>query len=186
VRMLLGNDFESTALGFSLDHEPGGFYNESPANTQIAAITVERATGVPYERYLDEQLWRPIGAGRAELQLDRRAGMPAAHCCWRAAPRDVLRVAALLLTDGVAGDRQVLPKGWAMEMARPSRVNAETGMQLTRLVIEGNEALSNSDDAGSTFWVLPGPALVIVHIAGPGGGPAPELPAMVLAALRAN
>ena len=27
VRMLLGNDFASTALRFELEHEPGGFYN---------------------------------------------------------------------------------------------------------------------------------------------------------------
>ena len=45
VRMLLGNDFESSALGFRLEHEPGGFYNASPANTQLAAVIVERATG---------------------------------------------------------------------------------------------------------------------------------------------
>ena len=35
VRMLLGNDFTSSALGFRLDHEPGGFYNQSPATTQL-------------------------------------------------------------------------------------------------------------------------------------------------------
>jgi CubicO group peptidase (beta-lactamase class C family) len=186
VRMLLGNDFESTALGFSLGHEPGGFYNVSPANVQIAAVLIERATGIPYERYLDEKLWRPLGAGPAELPLDRRSGMPAAHCCWRTAARDVLRVAKLLLTDGLVGDRQVLPKGWVQEMAKPSRVNAETGMQLERMTIAGSDALSAADDSGSAFWVFPQRDLVIVEIAGPGGGPAPEIPAMVLAALRAH
>ena len=118
VRMLLGNDFESSALGFRLEHEPGGFYNLSPANTQLAAVIIERVTGEPYENFVDERLWRPVGAGIAELQLDRRAGMPAAHCCWRATARDMLRILSLLGTDGVHEGRAVLPAGWVREMAR--------------------------------------------------------------------
>jgi CubicO group peptidase (beta-lactamase class C family) len=186
VRLLLGNDFESTALGFPLEHEAGAFYNVSPANAQLAAVVIERATQTPYERYVDERLWHPIGAGPAELQLDRRSGMPAAHCCWRAAARDVLRVAYLIVTDGVVAGHAVLPPGWVREMASPSRVNPETGLQLARGTIAGLEVLSAGDDSGSAFWALPQRELAIVHIAGPGGGPAPELPALVLAALRAD
>ena len=63
VRMLLGNDFESSALGFRLDHEPGGFYNVSPANTQLAAVIIERVTREPYENFVDRRLWRAVGAG---------------------------------------------------------------------------------------------------------------------------
>jgi hypothetical protein len=46
--------------------------------------------------------------------------------------------------------------------------------------------MSAADDAGSAFWALPARQLAIVNIAGPGGGPAPELPRLVLAALRAD
>jgi CubicO group peptidase (beta-lactamase class C family) len=186
VRMLLGNDFESTALGFSLDHEPGGFYNVSPANAQLAAVIVERVTDLPFEEYVDRRLWKPLGAGRAEMQLDRRAGMPAAHCCWRASARDVLRVANLIANDGLVEGKAILPAGWVHEMARPSRVNAETGMELNRGVVGGLEVLSAADDTGSTFWVIPARALCIVNIAGPGGGPIPELPTLLLAALHGN
>lgn len=186
VRLMLGNDFESTALGFSQSHEADAFYTVSPANPQLIAVLIEHATGIQYERYVDEKLWRPLGAGPAQLQLDRRSGMPAAHCCWRAAPRDVLRVAELLLTDGLVGDRQVLPKGWAREMSQPSRVNPEVGMQLARSTIGGDEMLSSVDDTGSAFWVIPRRELAIVDIAGPGGGPMPEIPSLVLAALRPN
>ena len=84
----------------------------------------------PYENFVDRALWRAVGAGRAELQLDRRAGMPAAHCCWRATARDMLRILSLLGTDGVHDGRAVLPAGWVREMARASRVSAGTGMQV--------------------------------------------------------
>ena len=63
--------------------------------------------------------------------------MPAAHCCWRATGPDVARVLSLLATGGVSRGRQVLPAGWVQEMARASRVNAGSGMQLARLSIDG-------------------------------------------------
>jgi CubicO group peptidase (beta-lactamase class C family) len=183
VRMLLGNDYESTALGFRLDHEPGGFYNVSPANVQLVAVMIERATAQPYETFLDTRLWRNVGAGRAELQLDRRAGMPAAHCCWLATARDMLRIAALLATDGKSGERQVLPPGWVQEMSAPSRVSAGTGLQLRRLRIEGEDAVAAADDEGSGFWIIASRQLVVLHIASHGQEPQDELPALLLRAL---
>jgi CubicO group peptidase (beta-lactamase class C family) len=183
VRMLLGNDYESTALGFRLDHEPGGFRNPSPANAQLAAVIIERTTGQPYEEFVDQKLWRAAGAGHAELQLDRRAGMPAAHCCWVATARDMLRIAALLGTDGKQGDRQILPAGWVAEMSRPSRVSAETGLQLRRLRLEGEDAVAAGDGEGSGFWVIAARQLVILDIAGQGEQPQDEIAALLMRAL---
>lgn len=184
VRMLLGNDFASSALGFRLDHEPGGFYNVSPANTQLAAVIIERVTREPYENFVDRRLWQPVGAGVAELQLDRRAGMPAAHCCWRATARDMLRVLSLLGTDGVHAGRAVLPAGWVREMSRASRVSAETGMQLARLNVDGVEALRVTDD-GSAFWVIPQRQLAILNITNSGGSAVDDLPEMLMKGIDA-
>lgn len=180
VRMLLGNDYESSALGFRLEHEPGGFYNVSPANTQLAAIIVERATGEPYEGFVKRTLWSKVGAGPAEMQLDRRAGMPAAHCCWRATARGMLKIAALLAADGRYQGRQLLPEGWVREMARPSRVSAETGLQVNLLRIEGEEALEVREDDGSAFWVIPSRELTILNVGANGGGDLRDLPALLL------
>ena len=185
VRMLLGNDFESSALGFRLEHEPGGFYNLSPANTQLAAVIIERVTGEQYEAFVDQKLWRPAGAGIAELQLDRRAGMPAAHCCWRATARDMLRILTLLGNDGVRDGNAVLPAGWTREMARASRVNAETGMQVTRLSIDGVDALQVKDDSGSSFWLLPQRELAILDITNPGASLVADLPGLLLKGIEA-
>jgi CubicO group peptidase (beta-lactamase class C family) len=182
VRMLLGNDFESSALGFRLDHEPGGFRNVSPANTQLVAVIVERVTGEAYERFVDARLWRAVGAGHAELQLDRRAGMPAAHCCWRARARDMLSIAALLASDGRHGGRQLLPEGWVREMARPSRVSAQTGLQLDLLDMEGDQAFEITE-GGSAFWAIPARELTVLNVGGPSGGELRELPALLLRGL---
>lgn len=169
VRMLLGNDFAGSALGFGLAHEPGGFRNVSPANTQLAALLVARATDTPYEKYVETRLWVPAGAGPAEIMLDRRAGTPAAHCCWRAAARDQLRIVSLLATGGLHGGRRVLPEGWVQEMARPARVDAHNGMQLERSRIDGLDVLGAAADDGSAFWVIPERGLAVLSIAGPAG-----------------
>jgi CubicO group peptidase (beta-lactamase class C family) len=179
VRMLLGNDFASSALRFRLRHEPGGFYGASPANVQLAAVILERATHAAYERYLDERLWRAVGGGRAELTLDRRAGMPAAHCCWRAAAPDMLRILGLLATDGAHRGQRVLPEGWVQEMARPSRVSAESGLLVLRANAGGWLSMSGGAD-GSAFWVIPQLGLTIVNIVTAEGSTPPELAALLM------
>jgi CubicO group peptidase (beta-lactamase class C family) len=183
VRMLLGNDYESSALGFRLDHEPGGFRHVSPANTQLAAVIIERATGSPYEEFVDQRLWRAVGAGHAELPMDRRSGMPAAHCCWRATARDMVRVASLLASEGRVGGEHVLPAGWVAEMARPSRVSAGSGLQLNLLRIGAEEALEVSDEEGSAIWIVPSQRIVVLNIGAHGGGDLRELPALLLRGL---
>ena len=186
VRMLLGNDFASTALRFELEHEPGGFHNESPANAQLAALIVERAAKQPFVEYLDQRLWRVVAAGAAELALDRRAGRPAAHCCWRATASDMLRVLNLLATDGAPNGTAILPAGWVQEMSRPSRVHAESALQLRRGEVTGLLALSGSDDDGNEFWVIPQRQRTILNIANPAGSSPAGLPAMLLLALGAG
>jgi CubicO group peptidase (beta-lactamase class C family) len=179
VRMLLGNDFENSALRFELKHEPGGFYHPSPANPQLAAVILERATQRPFERFVDERLWRPVGAGRAELGMDRRAGMPAAHCCWRATAPDMARVLALLARDGLHRGQRVLPEGGVQEMARAARVNADSGLLVARANAGGWFALRGEVD-GSAFWVVPQLGITIVNIVGDEGETPPELAALLL------
>lgn len=179
VRMLLGNDFANSALRFRLRHEPGGFHHASPANVQLAAVLLERATQQSYEHFVDQRLWRPVGAGRAELPMDRRAGMPVAHCCWRATAPDMARILGLLASDGLHGGQRVLPEGWVQEMARASRVNADSGLLVARASAGGWFSLKGEAD-GSAFWVIPQLGLTIVNVATVEGDTPPELAALLL------
>jgi CubicO group peptidase (beta-lactamase class C family) len=161
VRLLLGNDFESTALGFQLEHEPGGFFNVSPANTQLAAVIVERATGVDYEHLLADRLLAGKPHGSMELQMDRRSGMPAAHCCLRAEPLTVLRIVELLRTGGA----DVLPPGWSAQMLKGSRANPEFGLQIERLAERSPEVLQLGFQKGGGAWIVPDAGLTVVVLA---------------------
>jgi Beta-lactamase len=169
VRLLIGNDFESTALNFELVHEPGGFFNVSPVNTQLAAVIVERATGISYEDYLDERLLRPYWFFTTQMSLDRRSGMPAAHCCLRTNARDVLKLAELLREDGVlhsdGADQRVFPAGWVAEMHKGSRANPEFGLQLERSMHGAREVWQVGSGFGGALWIVPTEELTVVVLA---------------------
>jgi CubicO group peptidase (beta-lactamase class C family) len=184
-RLSLGSDFAGAALSFRKQHDGGLRFNLSNANAQLVGVILERATGTPYERYVNERIWAPIGAGAADLYLDRRNGMPAVYCCFRATPRDYLRLGALLVNDGAVGEKQVLPAGWVREMATPSRINPYYGLQIwtgraeagVREYTPGagwgvrhsepyaaDDVLWMEGGGGRTLWAIPSQQLVILRL----------------------
>jgi len=166
VRLLLGNDFESTALGFELHHEPGGFFNQSPVNAQLVAVIVERASGMPYEGFLEQRLLEPAHLLHMQLQMDRASGMPAAHCCLRALARDVLAIGELLRNDGTAArGARVLPAGWVQEMLKGSRANPEFGLQVERMKLGELEIWRLGGERGGALWIVPARNLTVVALA---------------------
>ena len=130
ARISLSSDFRAAALSFDLENEPGEFFAFSNANAQLVGAVLESATGEPYEDYLNSRLWAPLGAGPAQLYMDRPGGMPAVYCCYRATPRDWLRYGAALAAGGLVADRRLWPEGWVQEMTAGSGVYPNYGYQI--------------------------------------------------------
>jgi len=187
TRLALGTDFGAAALSFPLEHEPGGRFAFSNANSQLLGLILERATGTDFERYVQQKLWAPLGAGVGEFYMDRRSGMPAVYCCFRATPRDWLRVGSLLASDGVFDGRPLLPRGWVEQMARStSTVNPLYGLQVwsgratrgRRGYVTGSQqgGVPHGEDfvagdvvwmeggGGRSIWAVPSQQLVIVRL----------------------
>jgi beta-lactamase family protein len=185
VRLLLGNDYESTALGFRRQHEAGGFFNVSPVNSQLAAVIVEHASGMPYERFLEKRLLQPAYLFRMQLQMDRDSGMPAAHCCLWAFSRDALAIGELLRKDGaLPGGKRLWPAGWVAEMLKGSRANPEFGLQIER-IRKGNVEIWHLGGArGGALWIVPALELTVVVLADRRVASSPALLDPLLQALR--
>ena len=185
TRLSLGTDFAQTALSFGLEHEIGGRFAWSNVNAQVLGIILERATGMRYARYIEQRLWRPLGAGHAEFYLDRDRGMPAVYCCFRALPRDFARLGQLLANDGALGMTQVLPRGWVAKLRQTTGVNPLYGFQIwsgraqpgIREYLTGSgagvrhgEAFATDDvvwmegGGGRSVWAIPSRQLVIVRL----------------------
>lgn len=209
LRFALGNDFAASALSFPLQHQPGTRFAFSDVNPQLLALVLERATGEPFERWFEREVWAPLGAGRAELRLDRVSGMPATFCCLRAEPRDWLRLGALLAADGALGGRRVLPRGWVQQLAEGvSNVNPRHGLQVwsgraTRGLREyqpgsgrgvrhgadfrADDVIWLEGEGGRGIWAVPSQQLVIVRLgrAAASGWDGSELLNTLLAGIRA-
>lgn len=181
----MGSDFAAAALDYELENEPGTFFAVSNANAQVIGVVLERATGIPYESYLSEKLWTPMGAGDARIYMDREDGMPAVYCCYRATPRDWLRLGALFLNDGVVDGQRLWPEGWLAEVTRGSSVNPNYGYQIwvgnpdgeTRAYVQGSgpmfphgPAITAQDvfflEGGGfrTLYIIPSQDLVILRL----------------------
>lgn len=149
-RLQFGTTFEHTALSYRAVHEPGSHFAPARVDAQLAALILERASDEDYTTFIEQSVWQPARAGRAEFALDRPHGMAAAFDGLRATPGDVLKVGALLALDG----------GWAGEMARGSLANPHQGLQASELD-HGGLLLSGD---GRAVWIWPGQQLVIVRL----------------------
>jgi CubicO group peptidase (beta-lactamase class C family) len=103
---------------------------------------------------------------RLQFQMDRRSGMPAAHCCLRALARNLLGIGELLRNDGtVANGKQVLPAGWVRQMLAGSRANPEFGLQIVRVKRGELEIWHLGEDRGGAIWIVPSAGLTVVALA---------------------
>ena len=104
----------------SCDHEPGGFHNLSPANTQLAALILERVTGCRTNNIVERA---SVAAGRRRA---RRARARSARRHARGAlllARDGARTwhasLSLLATDGVSPRRRCCPRAGCRKWRGP-------------------------------------------------------------------
>jgi CubicO group peptidase (beta-lactamase class C family) len=123
-----GAHIDRAALAFERESPPGTAFAISNANSQLLGLMLERATGQAYHDYFAEKIWRPIGAEHGSFYLDRPGGLAHTDCCFRARPRDWLRLGELVRTDGLVGETRVLPEGWVRVMTAASALNPNHGL----------------------------------------------------------
>lgn len=92
--------------------EPGTRWHYSSGETNLVGLLVSRATGRTLADYLSEKIWRSYGMERDAAWMVDAAGQEAAGCCLMASLRDWSRIGQLVLEDGVAGGRSIVPPGW--------------------------------------------------------------------------
>jgi CubicO group peptidase (beta-lactamase class C family) len=79
---------------------------------------IQSASHQTYPEYLSQHLWRRLNAAPAWIDTAQDAPVPA-DCCFHARLLDWMRVAEVLVQDGLFEGQQVVPKGWIARMRQP-------------------------------------------------------------------
>ncbi len=173
--MYLGTDSPYIVARVQAAREPGVRFEYNSTNTQALSMILERATRRRYADYLSEKLWRPVGARDASVWLDEDGGSAKAFCCLFATARDWARLGQLILDEGRAGGRQVVPAGWVRAMTTPSPAEPDYGYHIWL----GNDGCRRDDHeepflgSGVTWldgrhkqrvYIVPSHELVVVRV----------------------
>ncbi len=129
---LKGSDLERQVLALEYKEPPGTTFEYFSQVSELIAVILQRATGVPYATFLSQSLWRPLGASDAYVALDRPGGIPHTPASLLAKPEDWVRVGALILNDGVVDGHRLESSNWIKEMTAPSPANPNYGFQIWR------------------------------------------------------
>ncbi|MGO8869927.1 MAG: serine hydrolase domain-containing protein [Acidimicrobiales bacterium] len=131
LRMLFGDgqaDMAAFAADRPLAAPPGTQFNYSSGTSNIVSGIVARTVGpgAPYERFLADWLFRPLGMTSAATTFDDAGTWVAASYAYATA-RDFARFGLLYLRDGVWEGRRLLPEGWVDHGRRPRSVDPDDG-----------------------------------------------------------
>ncbi len=165
------NDLSASLMARALAAPPGSRRLEQPADPQLLALVLQRATRERYASYVSQTIWRPIGAGDAWLWLDHPGGTPHADCCLISRQGDWIRIGELLLRDGNYRGDELMRPGWIAVMRSPARSDPDFGMflRLASRPAPGQESYAARDvfvaggPDGNRLWVVPSLGIVILR-----------------------
>lgn len=94
--------------------EPNKEFDYISVNAFLLSLTIERATGMPLNEYLEKKLWIPMGMEfDATFNLDsRRHNTIKGFCCLNARARDYAKLGRLYLNQGNWNGTQLISKQW--------------------------------------------------------------------------
>lgn len=182
MQMLWGSgraDMARYAADRPLAAPPGTRYNYSTGTSMVLSGLVARilGPGAPYEAYLADRLFRPLGMSGATPGFDD-AGSWVAGSYVHATARDFARFALLYLRDGMWEGRRLLPEGWVDAGRSPRSVDPDDGH------LYGAHWWTRDDPLG-TFWasghdgqyldLVPALDLVVVRLGRTDSGRSPLL-----------
>jgi CubicO group peptidase (beta-lactamase class C family) len=165
-------DLAASLKARELAAPPGSRRLEQPADPQLLALVLQKATQERYASYVSQTIWRPIGAGDAWLWLDHPGGAVHADCCLISRQGDWIRVGELLLRDGNYRGDELMRPGWIAVMRSPVQGDPDFGMSLRvgRRPAPGHESYAARDvfvaggRDGNRLWIVPSMGIVILRI----------------------
>ena len=153
--------------------EPGTRFEYCSGATWVLAEVLRRATGQPWTDYAQARLFGPLGIRSATWTTDLR-GRPMPNSGLRLTPRDMARLAALLLARGRWQGKALVPGPWIDQMMRPGLPTGFEGTRYGGQCWTGTVSWGDRDrpwaaafgNGGQRIYVVPELDLGIIFTAG--------------------
>jgi CubicO group peptidase (beta-lactamase class C family) len=113
---------------YPLIDTPGARYGYANVPSELVAVVIEQASGMRYGEFIGRHVLAPIGAKGGMVWVSRRGGLAHSGCCIHLPAESWLRLGLLLLDDGRAHGRRLLPQGYVAEMRKGTPQNPHFGL----------------------------------------------------------
>ncbi|MGG2464233.1 serine hydrolase [Streptomyces sp. RGM 3693] len=122
ARMYLTRDLPAFAHDHrDLQFPPGSQGAYRSIDTELLGQVLAKVQGRPLADLLADNIWAPMGAqDSATWNLDHDNGSEKAFCCINASPRDYAKLGQLVLNNGHAQGKQIVPLAWIKRIATPA------------------------------------------------------------------
>ncbi|OYQ31669.1 hypothetical protein CHU95_21265 [Niveispirillum lacus] len=164
--------FTDLALSIERAHPPGDFFNYSTLETGVLGWVLERAVKQPLADYMAERLWQPAGMEAPGYWL--MDGPPGVGRAWAGAGfnarlRDYGRLGLMMLNNGRANGRQVVPASWVAastlpQGTEPAAADRVQGYQYQWWTLPDSDAYMAKGVHGQFIWIDPASQTVIVKL----------------------
>lgn len=122
--------FADMARDLKRKSAPGTTFDYKTIDTAVLGWLVERVTQRPVAYYMAEKLWEPMGAeddGFFIMDGPPGVGREFTGAGYNAVARDYARFGQLMLNNGFANGRQIVPAKWIAEATRPADPEGQRG-----------------------------------------------------------
>ena len=107
---------------------PADRFRYSSADTQVLALALRAAVGMPLADYLSQKIWQPMGAEADATWFVDGGGYETGYVGINATLRDWGRLGMLLANDGALNGRQIIPAEWVKAMTTPEAAHLVVGV----------------------------------------------------------
>jgi CubicO group peptidase (beta-lactamase class C family) len=128
--LFFGDDLDGPVRDIPLAFEPGTAFDFNHVNSQALHAVLTGSTGLSYAKFVREYLWDPIGAGFAQVRLDREGGAARIFCCVQTRPMDWMRLGVMLANGGQVDGAQVISEKWVDRLMSGSELNPNFGLHV--------------------------------------------------------
>ncbi len=163
--------FTDPAASLKRIHPPGEVFNYSTVETGVLGLVLAGAVGKPLPQYMAERWWKRAGMESEGFWLaDGEPGVGRAvnGMGFNAVLRDFGRIGQMMLDEGKANGRQLLPAAWVKEAthsdAAPVDRRAGYGYQYQWWTLSGSSAYTAIGLQGQRIFVDPATRTVVVKL----------------------